>query len=218
MGYIGVSGAPLILMLGDSITEIASDPRRQGFQAQLMADYVRKADVVNRGISAWTTTKWLRVLPDLIAEWKNKQPMLVVIFLGANDASLPDGPSHASYASIADYKANLRRLIASFSDAYPQCKYLLLTPPPVDNRAWSPADKLDAVTAMYAAACMDVAGELQIPAIDFYSAMHGQWDLFGDGLHFNAKGMVRAHEMITSAIKHAYPHMTPDALPYEFQI
>lgn len=55
MGYVGFSGAPLIIMLGDSITEIASDPRRQGFQVQLTADYIRRADVVNRGNSGWNT-------------------------------------------------------------------------------------------------------------------------------------------------------------------
>ncbi|OQR94037.1 isoamyl acetate-hydrolyzing esterase 1 [Thraustotheca clavata] len=216
MGYIRVKGAPLIIMLGDSITEIASDPRRQGFQVQLTGDYVGRADVINRGISGWNTAMWLDVLPAMIDEWREKQPMLIVIFLGTNDASLPTGESKARYVPLDKYKENLHKLVASFSAAYPLCKYIFLSPPPVNNGAWSHTDKLNEVTAHYAAACLDVAKELKIPAVDFYNTMQGQWDLFYDGLHFSPKGMILAHELITKCIREAYPAMTPEALPHEF--
>ncbi|OQR87492.1 isoamyl acetate-hydrolyzing esterase [Achlya hypogyna] len=217
MGYVGFPGAPLFLMLGDSITEIAADPHRLGFQSQLAADYIRKADVINRGISGWTTKMWLRVLADLISEWKNKQPTLIVIFLGTNDASLPDGESKARHVPLEQYEANLKSIVAAFASAYPACKFLILSPPPVNNGAWSPTDKSNTVMATYAAVCLRTARELAIPAVDFYSTLQGQWDLLADGLHFNAKGMVVAHAMIAAKIKEAYPHLTPDALPHEFE-
>jgi hypothetical protein len=48
-------GAPLLIMLGDSITQNAANPEIMGFQVMLNQDYVRKADVINRGCSGWTT-------------------------------------------------------------------------------------------------------------------------------------------------------------------
>lgn len=159
---------------------------------------------------------WLRVQVDLINEWRHKPPMLIVIFLGTNDASLPDGESKARFVPLPEYKANLRTLVTEFRAAYPLCHFLFLAAPPVNNAVWSHTDKLNAVTGSYAAACVAVAAELTVPVVDFYSQLQGQWDLLADGLHFNAKGMIKAHEMISSKIKEAYPHMTPDALPIEF--
>ncbi|EQC36421.1 hypothetical protein SDRG_05878, partial [Saprolegnia diclina VS20] len=45
----------LILMVGDSITQYAVSPEQKGFQAQLANDYSRLADVINRGMSGWTS-------------------------------------------------------------------------------------------------------------------------------------------------------------------
>jgi len=44
-----------IILLGDSITEWSTNPMTQGFHAMLQRDYVRKADIVNRGLSGHTT-------------------------------------------------------------------------------------------------------------------------------------------------------------------
>jgi len=55
MGFITFDGAKTLILLGDSITERSCEPGHMGFQVVLNQDYVRKADVINRGLSGWTT-------------------------------------------------------------------------------------------------------------------------------------------------------------------
>lgn len=49
------SRRPTILLAGDSITEQGSDPSRNGWACQLQNRYARSADVLQRGVSGYTT-------------------------------------------------------------------------------------------------------------------------------------------------------------------
>ncbi|KAG6950985.1 hypothetical protein JG688_00013920 [Phytophthora aleatoria] len=48
---------PVFYFIGDSITEQASDPSKSGFITLLQDHYVRSVDMINRGLSGYTT-KW----------------------------------------------------------------------------------------------------------------------------------------------------------------
>ncbi|KAG9404215.1 hypothetical protein AC1031_005754 [Aphanomyces cochlioides] len=207
-------GAPLFITLGDSITQLAVDPKRLGFQALLSSDYVRKADVVNRGLSGWTTRGWLPKVPLLIDEWQYKPPSLITIFLGANDAALIDSVDKGQHVPLEEYTANLRNMVNLFHAAFPSCSLLFLTPPVVDDARWPSRANLE--TKKYAAACVQVANKTHVPVVDFWTRLQGRTDLLADGLHFNEAGNVVAHEMITQAISQFYPHLVPSALPDEF--
>jgi len=46
---------PSFLLLGDSITQLATDPSLSGFQCLMEKEYVRRVDIFNRGLSGYTT-------------------------------------------------------------------------------------------------------------------------------------------------------------------
>jgi hypothetical protein len=46
---------PLLLLLGDSITELGSDWRRDGWICLLLDRYSRSADIAQRGMGGYTT-------------------------------------------------------------------------------------------------------------------------------------------------------------------
>ncbi|KAG6949331.1 hypothetical protein JG687_00014943 [Phytophthora cactorum] len=46
---------PVFYFIGDSITEQASDPSKSGFITLLQDHYVRSVDMINRGLSGYTT-------------------------------------------------------------------------------------------------------------------------------------------------------------------
>ncbi|ETW02966.1 hypothetical protein H310_05407 [Aphanomyces invadans] len=214
MGYRTFAGAPLIVTLGDSITQNGANPEILGYQVLLTNDYVRKADVVNRGLSGWTTRGWLSKVPLLIEEWRRKPPCLITVFLGANDAALINSPDHQQHVPVDEYVANLTHMVTLIRAGFPLCKILFLTPPVVDDARWPSRANLE--TKKYAAACVHLAASLDVPVVDFWTALQGRTDLLADGLHFNRQGNVVAHQMIVDAIAEHFPHLTPAALPSEF--
>ncbi|KAH9101353.1 hypothetical protein LEN26_015695 [Aphanomyces euteiches] len=203
---------PIIMMLGDSITQYSVNSQLQGFQALLSNDYIRKADVVNRGLWGWTTKWWLEYLPQFIHEWRMKSPVLMVVELGANDASLEHGTSSIRYVPVEEYAENLRAIIRITSQAFPSCEYLILSPPAVDNKKWSPADKLNNVTQVYAKKCIQVADELNLPVIDLWNATQGKWNLF--------RAAIAKHypQLTPNALPQLYPDVPPDAVEEEVSI
>ncbi|KAF0697341.1 Aste57867_11967 [Aphanomyces stellatus] len=214
MGFMGAfNGAPLIITVGDSITQFGADPGNMGFQSLLANDYVRKADVVNRGLAGWTTRGWLPKVPLLIEEWRGKPPALVTIFLGANDAALID-KAPEQHVPLDEYDSNLHHMIALLRAAFPTCAILLITPPLVDD-ARCPS-RANFETKKYAAECVRVGAALDVPVLDLWSDLQGRPDLLVDGLHFNQKGNVVAHQLIVDAIAKSFPRLTPAALPSEF--
>lgn len=144
-----------IILLGDSITQLAFDPRLNGFGNYLCNYYQRRADILNRGFAGYNT-KW--VLEYLSTEQGfsdifdipfvsssttatqeeeklgNPNVCLVTIFFGANDASDPIlNPRH--HVSLQEYNSNLKKLIQIVRKTCPESKILLITPPPVHHES-----------------------------------------------------------------------------------
>lgn len=83
-----------------------------GWGAALANEYVRKACVVNRGMSGYTSAAVLLALDRLLESAAMPQPItpdLAIIFLGANDAALPHSCS-GQHVPIEQYKQNLRTI------------------------------------------------------------------------------------------------------------
>ena len=97
-------------------------------------------------------------------------PLLATVFLGANDAALPDGPSARQHVSPAQYAANLRSIVQHLREGGVK-NVVLITPPPVSEEARLAfakqaagsadaavtLDRRDAVTQEYATACSQVS-------------------------------------------------------------
>lgn len=103
-------------------------------------------------------------------------------------------------------------------------RLLFVAPPPFDDGAWEETcAKLGRKrqrdvkqTALYSRACLEVAKELNIPAVDLWTAFtedpRPHQDLFCDGLHMTRNGNYIILSQILMAIKTAWPELDPEAL------
>lgn len=86
-----------IVLFGDSITQGSFDPEGFGSGSALAHVYARRLDVINRGFSGYNTEWCLpllkRILPEGVEKGQSKI-LLLIIFLGANDATLHQSPQH----------------------------------------------------------------------------------------------------------------------------
>lgn len=154
-----------ILLLGDSLTE-------QGYYSswasQLSRTYIRRADVVNRGLGGYNSRWVLKILKDeqrrhLLLPPHVKQPLFATLLLGSNDLA-----SNEQHVPVAEYKQNMTEIIQILRrDAQPKGAIFVLTPPPVDEQAWAALSDAKAMnrrfsdTQVYRRAIMEVVAALQ---------------------------------------------------------
>lgn len=98
---------------------------------------------------------------------------LLTVFLGANDARLPNTPGPSQHISPSDYSANLKAILNHpCLAAHPDFRIILMTPPPVDERMLRIDDKAKypefhglrrtaETTKRYAELARDVAGSYE---------------------------------------------------------
>lgn len=217
--YITMTETAKILLLGDSLTQLAFE----GWGARLAHVYQRRADILNRGCSGYNTVFYGRIpLPDV------SNVCLVIIFFGANDASLEDeNPRH--FVSLSDYSQNLKALISKANEAYNSPRILLVTPPPLDHekrlayqkqrygdQATGVLERTTENTQLYAQACAGVAAETKLPCLDLFDAMLAVQDyghFLSDGLHFSAVGHDFVANCILEAINTHYPELKVTPCP-----
>ncbi|KDO19018.1 hypothetical protein SPRG_14855 [Saprolegnia parasitica CBS 223.65] len=206
------SSMPVILMVGDSITEYAANVHMHGFQASLAHDYIRHADVVNRGRAGWSTANWRPKIPALIREWEARPPILVTIALGTNDASLPNATG--LYVPPEKYTANLEAMVVRLSDAFPATQFLFVTPAVSDDDSAMGQLHRNDRAGTYAALCKQVGDKWKIPVVDLWTPLQGkQKTVLSDGLHLNQAGNEFVYDQIKNAIATSYPQLRPSALP-----
>jgi lysophospholipase L1-like esterase len=216
----------MIVLIGDSLTQFGSNTT--GWAAKLTEIYNRKLDILNRGLSGYTT-KWY---PKEIYE--HLPPAnLVTVWLGANDACIDT----VQQVQINDFEQNLRRILASVSK---QCKnIILLTPPPLDELKWP--DRKNSNTFEYRNRVIALAQEFKIPVIDTWTVLGilggSTLDLtstpttadpfqqpsqllldyhFHDGLHLSDQGNLLIYEALLNEIKSQFPLLNPDTLKPTF--
>jgi len=210
-----------ILLWGDSLSQTCWD----GWGGKLAHRYQRRADVLNRGCSGYNST-WYLQLPDE----SHDNVALVIIWFGANDASLPEHNPH-HYVPIADYQTNLKRLVqekvATLLSGNP--KVLLVTPPPVHHdqrfvfQKQRYGDKATGVlertlenSGKYAEACVEVAKELGVPCLNVWQAFQtdDNWGRFlSDGLHFSPAGHDFVAQQILEKIQQEFPDLHVEPCP-----
>ncbi|EQC40300.1 hypothetical protein SDRG_02202 [Saprolegnia diclina VS20] len=215
--YEPINGpTPLIITMGDSITELGANPSLMGYQVMLTNTYQRKADVVNRGMSGRTTRWWLSQLPRVLKDWEHKHPSLISIYLGVNDASLINGVDAALHVPLDEFTTNLRLMLASFNEAFPNCKILLLTASAVDERTGWSAGRSNAEASRYANATIRLARTLRLPVIDLFTPTFNDLSLFYDGLHLNSRGYVLLHGLFITTVRSYYPDLAPENMGWAF--
>ncbi|RLN93323.1 hypothetical protein BBJ28_00002103 [Nothophytophthora sp. Chile5] len=218
---------PILLLTGDSLTEYGTKPDNAGWISLLQDRYCRSADVMPRGLGGYNTKyvflpSWFleSALPVIEGELASlgTSPALITLWLGANDAALLDGRSAWQHIPLADYSTNLAQIVHTFRLKAPASQILLITPAHVNDARRlvdSPDGKLDrsnAAAGEYARACVEVAGELNIPVLDLYTFFNAMSEsdrasYLEDGLHFNAKGNRAVDQELQAIIATAFPEL-----------
>ncbi|KAE9357564.1 hypothetical protein PF008_g3132 [Phytophthora fragariae] len=219
---------PVILLVGDSLTEKGTIPKTNGWVSLLQSEYRRSVNVVPRGLSGYNTRWYLKYgVPVIQGEIASGAytPALITIWLGANDAALPNGTAVAQHVPVDDYKENLVKLVHAFNVMAPDAKILFITPPLVDDEvqqkhAESYKGVMKGIVAhsnemagIYARACVDTANLLALPVLDLHSyfnnmAEYTRKDVLVDGLHLNLKGNNYMYEQLRQKIDSEFPNFT----------
>lgn len=204
-----------ILLLGDSLTQLCFE----GWGARIAHVYQRRADIVSRGCSGYTTEFFKEIpLPAI------SNVVLVTIWFGANDASMKELNDH-HHTPLPRYKENLKQLVQRVRDTYTSSslRILLITPPALHHdqrlayqiqrygteKATGVLERRNDVTLTYADACIACAHELGLPVVDTFRAMQEIADygkFLSDGLHFSPLG----HEFIANEILKAIEKNFPE--------
>ncbi|KAI9915568.1 hypothetical protein PsorP6_007873 [Peronosclerospora sorghi] len=217
---------PVMLLVGDSLTEKGTLPQMNGWVTLLQYETKRSLHIVPRGLSGYNTRWYLKYgVPSIRSELSRGAytPAVVTIWLGANDAALPNGSAKAQHVPLAVYKENLVSLVHAFQEMAPNAGILLITPPYVDDEvqekwAWRSTRRghvalSNAVTATYARACVETAHELRLPSLDLHTSFSNltTWtrkQMLVDGLHLSARGNAFMYEQLKAKVDMAFPDVS----------
>ncbi|ORY05459.1 isoamyl acetate-hydrolyzing esterase 1 [Basidiobolus meristosporus CBS 931.73] len=237
-----------IILFGDAMTQL-SFANINGWGAALANEYSGKLDVLNRGYVGYNTEWAKHILNQLLPLKSDTNPKgsptteLIIIFLGTNDAALPNSSQHIP---VDVYGENLRELInmtkSPKSPYYsPKTRVLLVTPPPLIEQEWEKMcsfrgislDRKSEVTKIYAQKCKDIGQEMNVPVVDLWKhftkrirlarkdripgrrLLRGMQlkDYFLDGIHFSDLGNNATFCGIFATIKKHWPELDPEKIP-----
>jgi lysophospholipase L1-like esterase len=227
-----------ILCIGDSITQYAGSPG--GWATHLGVSYSRRADILNRGYSGYSSRWILSALPTILqsvglctshttsVHGSTGPALLTTIMLGANDAagsSLPGLTANSlQHIALPEYTDNMRHILR-------QCCTVshvvaVISPPPVSTKQW-PDRSSDAVST-YRAACAQLVEEarrdgLSVVFVDYFNAvlsLGSEWETaLNDGLHLSDFGNKLLHDSILDALaSQGYAALLPDALSIDLPL
>lgn len=205
---------PRIYLFGDSITEASF--AYGGWGSSLANHFSRTADVVLRGYSGYNTRWALKVKEKVLhPSESSRSPAAVLVFFGANDACLPDRSSAFQHVPLEEYKQNLHAILAFLKKQWPSSCILLITPPPIDEAARllhplsdissSLPERTNEAAGNYAKACLTVASERGVAAVDLWTKLQQfpgwQKAYLEDGLHLTEKGSKVLFEEVVPRLK-----------------
>ncbi|KAF8447490.1 SGNH hydrolase-type esterase domain-containing protein [Boletus edulis BED1] len=194
-----------ILLLGDSLAQGKFD--RAGLADRLACVYVRKMDVINRGLGGYNTDWAIPVAEQVLAQQheQHRVPRVQLLIIWTNFVHLVN-------------------MVRSPASAYysPNTRVILITPPPVNTHQRT--DRSFADTESYAEAVKEVGAQVSVPVADVWTEIWeaAGWDelaceqfLF-DGLHLNAAGYEIVFNSIMKIIEERYPEIHYEKLQTVF--
>ncbi|KAK2361082.1 GDSL esterase/lipase CPRD49 [Trifolium repens] len=202
---------PQFVLFGSSIVQF--NHYGEGWGATLAHLYARKADIVLRGYASWNSKRALQIVDNLFPKNSTaQQPALVIVYFGGND-SLPEHPSGLGpHVPIEEYIENMRNIAIHLKTHSKTSRLIFLSTPPVsevriiDNiDEFGRAKRSNETRKKYSEACLKICNELNIKAIDLWTAIQKRkgWekDCFIDGVHFSAEGSKIVSKEILRVIK-----------------
>lgn len=215
-----------IYLLGDSLTEQSFDALNTfPFGGAMAHVFRRRADVVNRGLSGYSS-KWMghqiqRMLNEF-AQLEPDQLFMVFIFVGTNDSILEGNPHNVP---LPEYKMFLTDLVTTITKAYPKTAVLLVTPPPCSLKMInSPGSKISSPgtarsnesVQKYVKVVQTVATESTNPLVQLVD-LHTELTKTGypvetflsDGLHLNGNGYKALFVTVFNSLRSIKEHLLP---------
>ena len=189
--YMSLQNIIRVACVGDSITEGTYYP--MDLMILLGTNYsVGNFGVGGSAVSLDSGKPYMN--ENAFQEAKAFQPRIVIIMLGANDASPLNSPSNDSF--VEGYV----QLIGAFQMLSSKPKMYIVKPPPVfsDETGLNPEFFLKNIIPNIE----KVAEQTNLPIIDVYSALANSSNLFPDGVHPNAEGAQLIANTIYKAITH----------------
>ncbi|KAI1308688.1 Serine/threonine-protein kinase ULK3 [Halotydeus destructor] len=186
-----------VILSGDSLTALSFT--RDGQWGSLLQNRLGKAaQVVNNGLSGYTSRDYLARLPKLFQKTINFDDVAcVTVLLGTNDC-LKLAADRA--VSTSEYMTNLANIVQFFVDkGLAKDRIVLITPPPFYIEKFNRRAKGGRTATMgrnnrtieYVEACLEVGKALQVEALNLHQAFtrdsRGE-ALVTDGIHFSAEG------------------------------
>ncbi|GFY91924.1 SGNH hydrolase-type esterase superfamily protein [Actinidia rufa] len=203
---------PKIYLFGDSITE-------ESFA--MAVGVLSRSSILSHGYSGYNT-RWAlkvveRVFPAELDCGVGRSPATVTVFFGANDACLPDRCSGFQHVPVDEYKQNLSSIVSFLREQWPEAIVVLISPPPIDENArllhpfsenaLGLPERTNQAAGAYAKACVAVAGECGIPAVDLWTKMQQfpDWQkaYLRDGLHLSEGGNRIVFEEVIKKLREA---------------
>lgn len=188
-----------IICFGDTITEMGLVLESRGYVARLAERYIRRADVLARGFSGYTTRDALAILNEAVLV---EHPHSVILFFGASESVLPDQFHHVP---LDEYRTNIEELAERI--ACSGAWLVVVTPPPLDER--KTISRRMAHTEPYALASYEVALEMNLPVIDLFHLIQQQRDwerrCMIDGIHLSSAGMDILYEALVTELNKQMP-------------
>ncbi|KAK4522212.1 hypothetical protein GAYE_FCTG49G0091 [Galdieria yellowstonensis] len=217
---------PSLLCFGDSLTEYSqhiSTSEGRGWGALLANHYSTKADVIIRGFAGYNTRWALYILPKVLHALDLSCLKLVVIFLGANDCTVPESPQHVGVEEYASNLFKMIKVVRNLQSKFTKAELLLITPPPLVEEAWredcrqknKPVFRKASRVEEYVNACKRVAAEAHVPCLDLWTSIQqqSQWQMFfTDGLHFAEKGNDYVFQQLKATISDNFPSLDAERM------
>ena len=187
-----------VACVGDSITFGSGIEEREKFcyPAQLQGLLGEKFEVKNFGVSGTTMlsrgdSPYIRTKQYRAAISYN--PDVVVINLGTNDTK----PQNWKYKR--NYQADYRKMLAIFSKLPSQPRIYVCLPTPVFETKWGIRESV--VKEEIIPTLKEMAFDMSLSMIDFYTPLAGKADCFPDKVHPNKEGAAIMARQVSGAIR-----------------
>ncbi|KAJ1381355.1 SGNH hydrolase-type esterase domain [Sesbania bispinosa] len=202
---------PQFVLFGSSIVQLSFS--KEGWGAILSHLYARKADIVLRGYSGWNSRRAVQVLDTIFPKNATEQPSLVIVYFGGNDSILPHPSGLGQHVPLQEYIENMRKIATHLKSLSKKIRLIFLTAPPVNeaqiygNSVIQRPPRNNETCRIYSEACMELCREMNIKAIDLWSAIQKRNDwrdvCFTDGIHLTTEGSKIVAKEILKVIKEA---------------
>ncbi|KAL2337066.1 hypothetical protein Fmac_011512 [Flemingia macrophylla] len=187
------------------------------------------ADIVLRGYSGWNSRRALQVLDDIFPKnATEQQPSLVIVYFGGNDSLLPHPSGRGQHVPLQEYIENMRKIAVHLKSLSKKTRIIFLSAPPVNeaqiygNSVVGQRLRTNESCRIYSEACLELCREMDIKAIDLWSALQKRDDwrdvCFTDGIHLTFEGSKIVAKEILKVLKEAEwePSLHWTTMPTEY--